>query len=604
VIGGSAGCEIGTRNPAPGRTRLDPTRGKLSPQAIRAGEKRSLSIPAPTQLDDNAPAAPAAGAGGPPSGGPGSDSLPVRPPGTLASLAAAMRSWRTASVVLLSFSSGLPLGLVWIAIPDWMRKIGVDIRVVGLMTLAQAPWTFKFLWSPLMDRYTPPWLGRRRGWAALMQVALCALTLVLAGVGQHPDTPWVVASLALAIAFASASQDIALDAYAVDVLRPDEQAVAGGARTAVYRVAMVAAGGVAITAAGRLSWPVVNCGLALLYLPMLAVTWKAPEPAGLAPAPRTLREAVWHPFIGFLARRHALEILAFVILYRLTDNLAQSLQRPFLVEMGYSDFDRGFALSTIGLVGTLTGVFLGGAATAPLGLGRALWIFGALQAVSNLGYVLLAERGGVDLPLMYGAIGFETLCAGLGMGALSVLLLRMTQKRFSATQYALFSSLFGLPRLVAGPICGFVVDAAGWTRFFWFAIASGLPALVLLTRFAPWGAREPAFEVEAAGTREQPLPPRALASRAAAGALLGGAFATLVTALLGALKAMRAAPGHPAQPFDLAPPLRALASPGGAGAWLTLAGIVVFGLVCGLFTAAVAAARHGAGRDLASDPPG
>jgi MFS transporter, PAT family, beta-lactamase induction signal transducer AmpG len=544
-----------------------------------------------------APSPPARGAAGGP--------LPPRPPGTWASLAAAMRSWRTASVVLLSFSSGLPLGLVWIAIPDWMRKIGVDIRVVGLMTLAQAPWTFKFLWSPLMDRYTPPWLGRRRGWAAVTQVALCALTLALAGVGNHPDTPWVVAALALAIAFASASQDIAIDAYAVDVLRPEEQAVAVGARTALYRVGMIAAGGIGITVAGRLSWPVVNCGLALLYLPMLAVTWKAPEPAGLPPAPRTLREAVWQPFVGFLARRRALEILGFVILYRLSDNLAQSLQRPFLVEMGYSDFDRGFALSTIGLAGTLTGVFLGGAATAPLGLGRALWIFGALQAVSNLAYVVLSVAGGVDRPLMYGAIGFETLCAGLGMGALSVLLLRMTQKRFSATQYALFSSLFGLPRLVAGPICGFAVDAVGWTRFFWFASAAGLPALLLLTRFAPWGAREPSFAVEVVAAREAPLPPRALALRAAAGALAGGSFAALVTALLAALKAMRAAPGHPAQPFDLLTPLRALAAPdGSAGGWLTLLGIAAVGLVCGLLAAAVAAARRGAGRDLATDPPG
>ena len=529
---------------------------------------------------------------------------PPRPPGTLASLSLAMRSWRTASVVLLSFSSGLPLGLVWIAIPDWMRKIGVDIRVVGLMTLAQAPWTFKFLWSPLMDRYTPPWLGRRRGWAALTQVALCALTLALAGVGQHPDTPWVVAALALAIAFASASQDIAIDAYAVDVLRPDEQAVAVGARTAVYRLGMIAAGGIGITVAGALSWPVVNCALALLYLPMLLVTWKAPEPPGQPPAPRTLREAVWHPFVGFLARRHALEILGFVILYRLSDNLAQALQRPFLVEMGYSDFDRGFALSTIGLAGTLTGVFLGGAATAPLGLGRALWIFGGLQAIANLGYVVLSVVGHVDRPLMYGAIGFETLCAGLGMGALAVLLLRMTQKRFSATQYALFSSLFGLPRLVAGPICGFAVDAVGWTRFFLFAVAAGLPALLLLTRFAPWGAREPAFEVEVTPAfRERPLPPRALALRAAAGALAGGAFAGLVAALLAALKAMRAAPGHPApaRPFDLLTPLRALAAPDGTGGWLTLLGIAAVAAVCGLMAAAVAAARHGAGRDLAAD---
>jgi PAT family beta-lactamase induction signal transducer AmpG len=549
-----------------------------------------LSIPARPTPDEIATGEPAA----------------PRRPGTLASLSLAMRSWRTASVVLLSFSSGLPLGLVWIAIPDWMRKIGVDIRVVGLMTLAQAPWTFKFLWSPLMDRYTPPWLGRRRGWAALTQVALCVLTLALAGVGQHPDTPWVVAALALAIAFASASQDIAIDAYAVDVLRPDEQAVAVGARTAVYRVGMLVAGGVGITVAGALSWPVVNCALALLYLPMLLVTWKAPEPPGQPPPPRTLREAVWQPFVGFLARRHALEILGFVILYRLSDNLAQALQRPFLVEMGYSDFDRGFALSTIGLAGTLTGVFLGGAATAPLGLGRALWIFGGLQAIANLGYVVLAVVGHVDRPLMYGAIGFETLCAGLGMGALAVLLLRMTQKRFSATQYALFSSLFGLPRLVAGPICGFAVDAVGWTRFFLFAIAAGLPALLLLTRFAPWGAREPAFEVEVTpGFREQPLPPRALALRAAAGALGGGAFAALVAALLAALKAMRAAPGHPAaaaRHFDLLTPLRALATPDGTGGWLTLLGIAAVAAVCGLMAAAVAAARHGAGSELAVDP--
>jgi MFS transporter, PAT family, beta-lactamase induction signal transducer AmpG len=523
--------------------------------------------------------------------------------GTLASLSQAMRSWRTASVVLLSFSSGLPLGLVWIAIPDWMRKNGVDIRIVGLMTLAQAPWTFKFLWSPLMDRYSPPWLGRRRGWAALMQVALFGLTLGLAGVGHHPDTPWVVAALALAIAFASASQDIAIDAYAVDVLRPDEQAVAVGARTAIYRVAMMAAGGLAITAAGRFSWPVVNCALALLYLPMLVVSWKAPEPTGVPPAPRSLREAVWFPFVGFLARRRALEILAFVILYRLSDNLAQSLQRPFLVEMGYSDFDRGFAISTIGLVCTLVGTFLGGAATAPLGLGRTLWIFGVLQAFANTGYIFISLAGGVNRPLMYGAIGFETFSSGLGMGALGVLLLRMTQRRFSATQYALFSSLFGLPRLIAGPICGFAVDAVGWTRFFWFAIAAGLPGLLLLVRFAPWSAREPAFAVELAPERDQPLGRRALALRAAAGMLIGGAAAAMVTAILGALKAMRATPGHPGLPFDLAAPLRALALPDGIGGWLAVAGVLSVGLVCALLSAAVAAARHGAARDLATDSP-
>src|SRR5262245_39896718 len=188
-----------------------------------------------------------------------------------------MRSWRTASVVLLSFSSGLPLGLVWYSIPDWMRDIGVDIRLVGLFTLAQAPWAFKVLWSPLMDRFVPPFWGRRRGWMALTQIALAVLGLMMAGLGDHPDAIWVVGALALAIAFASASQDIAYDAYTVDVLRPEEQGAAVGARTAMYRAAMALSGGAAITLAGQWGWAAVNVLLALLYLPILFLTWKSPE---------------------------------------------------------------------------------------------------------------------------------------------------------------------------------------------------------------------------------------------------------------------------------------------------------------------------------------
>src|SRR5437773_5840391 len=178
-----------------------------------------------------------------------------------------MCSWRTASVALLSFSSGLPLGVVWYSIPDWMRDIGVDIRVVGLLSLAQAPWAFKVIWSPFMDRYVPPFWGRRRGWMAITQFTLTVLGLLLAGVGRHPDAIWVVGALALSIAFASASQDIAIDAYAVDVLRQEEQGAAVGARIALYRAAFVVSGGAAITAAGRFGWPVVNAILALLYLP-------------------------------------------------------------------------------------------------------------------------------------------------------------------------------------------------------------------------------------------------------------------------------------------------------------------------------------------------
>jgi PAT family beta-lactamase induction signal transducer AmpG len=416
--------------------------------------------------------------------------------GGLRGVLAALRSWRTASVVLLSFSSGLPLGLVWIAIPDWMRSIGVDIRVVGLLTLAQAPWSLKVLWSPLLDRYAPPWLGPRRGWMAVTQVALCALGLVLAGVGGHPDTPWVVGALALATAFAAATQDIAIDAYAVEVLHADEQGVAVGARTAFYRAAMFVAGGVSITLAGRFSWPAVNIGLALLYLPMLLITWRAPEPDVQPARPATLREAVWQPLVELFSRPRALEILGFVVCYKLADNLAGALIRPFLVDMGYDAADRGVALATIGLAATLGGTFIGGVITTAIGLGHSLWVFGFLQVFSNVGYVWLAGVP-VNRLLMYSATGFESFTSGLGTGAFAVLLLRLTEKRFSATQYALFTSLFGLPRLISGPLAGFLVDAFGWREFFWMTIVAGLPGLLLLARFVPLGAREPREDVTA-----------------------------------------------------------------------------------------------------------
>ncbi len=511
----------------------------------------------------------------------------VKKPSTLKSLTEALRSWRTASVTLLSFSSGLPLGLVWIAIPDWLRSVGVDIRVVGLITLAQAPWTFKFLWSPLMDRYSPPWLGRRRGWAAIAQIALMILIFGLAGVGNAPEAPWVVGALALAIAFASATQDIAIDAYAVEVLRPEEQGVAVGARIAIYRAAMFIAGGLSISLAAKISWKLVFVGLALMYLPMLLVTIGAPEPDKQQKPPATLREAIWLPFIGFLSRHRALEILGFVIFYKLGDNLATSLLRPFLIDMGYDANARGAGLATIGVVSTLSGTFIGGAVTTLIGLGHALWVFGILQIVSNIGYVLVANSS-VNLPLMYSAMGFETFTQGLGTGAFSVLLLRMTQKRFSATQYALFSSLFSLPRVIAGPISGITVDAIGWTTFFWLSMILSIPGLILLSRFVPIGMREPEFSIEQVERKE--ISRTGLIFRGIAGALIALITTTLLMAVLGAIKKMRV---EKSGVFDLWGQFVQLLIPTDQGAWITLVGIIIFAAVIGLFVAAAAAARSG-----------
>jgi PAT family beta-lactamase induction signal transducer AmpG len=520
---------------------------------------------------------------------------PQRRPGALRLIAQALQSRRTAAVTLLGFSSGLPLGLVWIAIPDWLRSTGADIRTVGLITLTQAPWTFKVLWAPLMDRFSLPWLGRRRGWAALAQVALLVLTMVLGGVGDRPEAPWIVLALALAIAFASASQDIAIDAYSVDVLRPEEQGVAVGASRAVYRAAMYLAGGLAITIAGQYSWPLVCAGLALLYLPMLVVTWWAPEPDERPHAPKTLRDAVWLPFLGFLGRHRALEILAFVFCYKIADNLALALLRPFLIDKGYTDVERGVMLATLSAFFTVAGTLLGGVLTTGMGLGRSLWLFGFLQIFSNVGYVLVA-RASHNPELMYAASAFETATSGMGTGAFSVLLLRITQKRFSATQYALFSSLFGIPRIVSGPIAGFTVNAIGWEWFFWGTILAGIPGMILLHRFSPLGVRDPVFTIEP--TRDRPpLSAVALAWRGVLGGAVGLGFGALCLACVAALKAIRATPGVP---FDLTGQLAALVQPADAGGWLRLAGLLVFAGFIGLCTAGAAAARQSA----AADPGG
>ena len=487
-------------------------------------------------------------------------------------------------MTLQQFPSGLPLGMVLVAVPAWLALEGVDVKTIGFVTLAQAPWTFKFLWSPLMDRYAPPFLGRKRGWAVLSQLGLLGATLVLAAVATRPDQVWIVAGAACLIAFAAASQDIAIDAYAVEVLRSEEQGVAAGARSAVSRFAFFLSGRVVITAAKYLSWPVLFALQALLYIPSAVVTALSPEPEDRPLPPRSLREAVWNPFVGFLRQRHAIEIMLFLVLYKFGDNLASSLVSPFLIQAGYDKVDVGVASGTIGLVATIAGSILGGAITSAAGLGPSLWIFGLLQAFSNLGYVAVAQAG-VNRPLMYGAMAVETLTTGMGTGAFSVLLLRLTQKRFSATQYALLSSVFALGRTVAGPMAGVMVDAMGWTVFFVVTIFAAVPGLLLLQRFVPVGVRDPVFEAEPPSAG--PVPGRGPLALRAAGGFFGGLLTgALCSALLDAARGLRSGHG-----FDVLGGLARLASPSGIEDTFTLLAVLLFAAVCGVGWAALAAAR-------------
>lgn len=518
---------------------------------------------------------------------------PVPPPvpvperlSTWQSIALMFKSWRLASVGLQSFASGLPLGLVWIAIPTWMTEAGVDIKVVGLFTLAQAPWSFKFLWSPLMDRFPPPFFGRKRGWIFLSQLALLGFGLWLGMVSDRPDAVGVIGALALAIGLAAATQDIAIDAYAVEVLRKEEQGAAVGARTAIYRAAMFLSGALAITLAAKWSWQAINLAMALAYIPMLLVTWRSPEPESLPQPPRTLKEAVWGPFVGFLGQHRALEILAFVILYKLSDNLTQALTRPFLVQVGFDPVDVGVVTGTIGLFATLAGTFIGGLFTNSLGLGRALWIFGFFQILSNIGYAVVAQVG-VNRPVMYAAVAFELFSTGLGSGAFGVLLLRMTQKRFSATQYALFSSLFAIPRILAGPPAGLLADALGWRDFFLLTLPTGIPGLIMLARFVPWSLREPSFEVLEARRGER-LTRGGLLARSL---LWGGVtmvLCWLTVAALWGMRSVRAKNGF--RYFDH---LWLVLQPDSFGGWSTLIGLLVIGVTVALMTAATLVAKRG-----------
>jgi PAT family beta-lactamase induction signal transducer AmpG len=489
-------------------------------------------------------------------------------------------------VSLLAFSSGLPLGIVLFTIPYWMKLEGIDIKTIGLVGLAQIPYAFKFVWSPLMDRWAPS--RRWRAWIAIAQALLAAVLVAFAASSGTP-TVLVVGLLAVLLCFASATQDIAVDAYSVEVLRKEELEVGGGARQALYRLAMFM-GRIANTAGPLLGWRPTFAIAAGLFAPLAVVTARAPAPEAAPPPPRTLRQAVWEPFVGFFRHARALEIAAFLFFYKFADNLAGALVSPFLDDLGYDSWDVGVAVGLTGVIAGALGTLLGGVLSAPLGLGRALWVFGLLQAISNLGYFAVAEAG-VNRPVMYAATAFESLTSGMGTGAFGVFLLRLTQKRFSATQFALFSSIFALGRTFASPPAGALVDAIGWRDFFPLTIAFAIPGLLLLQRFVPWRSRDIPEMVdrdEAPPAHGAPVGAAGLAARGLAGAAIGTVVSYALNLLLVALRMARGAAA-----FDLAAAWRTMLNPTRPVDWLDLVGPPVAGVVVGLAVAAYVAARRG-----------
>jgi PAT family beta-lactamase induction signal transducer AmpG len=513
---------------------------------------------------------------------------PPRKLSTWESIRRSFTSWRLASVTLLSFPSGMPLGLVITSVPFWMQQEGINIKTIGWLQLAGLPYSFKFVWSPLMDRYAPR-NARRRGWIAVFQVALALVCAAFAVEAGGPRIA-MVALLTFGLSFASASQDIAIDAYAVEVLEPDERGAAVGARASVYRAAMYLAGATLITVSAHVGWRASFVAISVLFLATLALTFLSPEPAAPARPPVSLRSAVWEPFVGFFRHSNALQIAAFLFFYKLADNLAQALIRPFLGQMGFSPDDIGLGTAVVGVFATLAGTFIGGVVTTGMGLGRALWLFGFIQIIANAGYALLAQVG-LNRPLMYAAMGVEAAASGMGAGAMGVLLLAITQKRFSATQFALFSSIFALGRTLSGPPAGVLADALGWRNFFLFTMPVGIPGLLLLHGFSPWGKWDiapPSAEGEG-GAVGEPRTLGAVAWRGVAGALLGTGAGYLVNATLAALKAVRAEK----IPFNLAGGFDRLFHPPRPIDWVDVASPPLMGLLLGFSVAAYLTARHG-----------
>ncbi|OPY01816.1 MAG: muropeptide transporter [Syntrophorhabdus sp. PtaB.Bin047] len=386
---------------------------------------------------------------------------------------------RMAVMILLGFGSGLPLPLTAGTLQAWLTVAGIDIKTIGIFSLVGLPYTLKFLWSPVMDRFVPPWLGRRRGWIVSTQF------LLLLGIAAMPLTspgsmPLVLAFIALGVAFFSASQDIVIDAYRTDVLPESERGIGVAVFIFGYRLAMLVGGALALIMSDHLGWQKTYLFMALFMIFGMLGAFVGREPDHHIVPPRTMQEAVWGPLKDFFSRKAAVVIILFIILYKLGDAYAGALSTAFLIRgVNFTPTDVGTINKGMGLIATIVGALFGGTLMVKMGLFRSLWYFGILQMVSNLSFMVLAIIG-KSYPAMIVAVAFENLAGGMGSTAFVAFVMALCNKRFSATQFALLSSLAVLGRVVISPTSGYIVTYVGWANFFLFTTLAALPGLFLV----------------------------------------------------------------------------------------------------------------------------
>ena len=380
---------------------------------------------------------------------------------------------------MMGFSCGLPLLLTLSVLQAWMTEAGVDLTTIGLMTLVGLPYTLKFLWAPLFDRYTLPYMGRRRGWMLIVQITLM-IALIQLGYSNPVAHPELLALAALGVAFFSASQDIVVDAYRREDLPDHELGLGSSLYINGYRVGMLLASGGGLILADHVSFSMVYTIMALCLLPGVITTLLTPEPH-VESAPQTLAQAVVEPLKEYFSRANALWILAFILMYKIGDTMAAAMTTPFYLDIGFTKTQIGTVVKLFGFWATIAGGLLGGVLMIRLGIVPSLWVFGILQALSTAGFALLATIG-PSLFGLAGVIAFENLSAGMGTAAYAAYMASITDKRFTATQYALLTSLMGIPRVLASAPTGYLATQMGWMPFFIFCTLIAIPGLILIVR--------------------------------------------------------------------------------------------------------------------------
>jgi PAT family beta-lactamase induction signal transducer AmpG len=390
--------------------------------------------------------------------------------------------------IFTGFSSGLPLYILVSLLPAWLKTEGVSLKEIGLFALIGLPFTWKFIWAPLFDRYALPF-GRRRGWLFVTQLGLF-VSLPVFGFFHPQIDIRTIAFFCVWVAFLSASQDVVLDAYRRELLPDVELGLGNAVHVNAYKIASLVPGSLSLILADHMEWSSVFMITALFMLPGLVMTLLITEPALKNVAPKTLRAAVVEPFQEFITRNglnSALTVLLFIFLYKLGDSMATALATPFYLEMGFSKTEIGLVAKNAGLWPSVIGGMLGGIWMMRLGINRALWIFGAVQMIAILGFAWLAMVGH-SLPWLALVIGLEALGVGLGTAAFVAYIAHTTNPLYTATQFALFTSLAAVPRTFANAATGYLVEYFGWVNFFVLCFVLAIPGMLLLLKVAPWRA--------------------------------------------------------------------------------------------------------------------